>query len=229
MEKYEKMKSTDKAIFILKSIAKHDGKMAGIPSISTSALVNPFCTARRACNNTVCKNCYACKYLKLRKTLREKTERNTDFYTSVVLSDNDIPTINAAVFRFESFGEIYNTVQLQNYFNIAWNNEHCTFSLWTKNHDLVIDYCSKHTRPANLNIIFSSRYTNISDYNYLSEKYGLDFTDNCDAVFTVYDKQFAAENNIPIHCGGNRCIDCMRCYKHLANNNSTIEINELLK
>lgn len=220
---FENMTAADKAIFISQSISKHGGKMSGIPSISTSALCNEFCTSCSGCGLAP-QHCYAKKYIKLRPALAAKLESNTEFYTNIILSSNDIPTINAAICRFESFGELQNETQLYNYCNIAYNNEHCNFTLWTKRPEIIAAYAEKHVLPDNLNKIFSSPVINQSKYEEYMELYGGLFN----AVFTVYTKEYAAKHNININCGGRHCLDCMKCYGRM-DHNKPIEINELLK
>lgn len=221
------MTTAEKALFIRDSIAEHGGKMAGIPSISTSALENKGCTARRAINDAVCADCYACKYLNYRKTLREKCGRNHAFYTTADIKPEDVPRINACMFRFESFGELENVQQFQNYCTIAAVNKNTTFSIWTKQPNIIQEYTDNGGEiPNNLNIILSSRFINVSDAEYYRKKY---WTINYDAVFTVYTKEHAEKHNIPIQCGGNSCIDCGLCYSRFDHDDEPIEINELLK
>lgn len=219
----------DKKLFIADSISTHSGKMAGIPSISTSALENTICSARRQDNNTVCSHCYACQHLNYRKALKDKCKRNHDFFTTQLITAQDVPKINASSFRFESFGELQNVTQLQNYVTIANANVNTVFTLWTKNMDIVKTYaesniCDWHD---NFKIIASSRLLNISDYSYYCDEYYSLF----DAVFTVYTKEYAKEHNIDINCigGTGACLECGRCYDWSLNTDYPIEINEILK
>lgn len=224
---YDSMTAADKAIFINNSIAKHGGKMLNIPSISTSALVNEFCTSCNGCGLAATGKCYAKKYLKMRPTLAEKCARNTAFYTAVNLSDNDIPHINAAVARFESFGELENVQQFKNYCTIAWNNERCNFSMWTKRPEIIKEYDRNGgILPDNLNIILSSHAINKSDIDFYKSNYSGLF----DAVFTVYTKEYAQKHNIKIDCipGSGACMKCGKCYSK-AIQGQEMEINELLK
>lgn len=225
MINYNSMTSADKAIFISNSIAKHGGKMAGIPSISTSALNNEFCTSCTGCG-LAAKHCYAKKYLRLRPTLAEKCARNTEFYTTVNLTDDDVPTINASIFRFESFGELQNVQQLKNYCTIAEKNEHCRFVLWTKRTDILQAFDRAHNYlPDNFSIVLSSPVVNESyDVYELTDMWLINMVS---AVFTVYTKEYAEKHNIKINCGGNKCLECGRCYS--LDHSKIIFINELLK
>lgn len=201
--------------------------MLNIPSISTSALNNEYCTGRQGCGLAKAGKCYAQKYLKMRPTLADKCARNTAFYTTVNLNDNDIPRINAAIARFESFGELENVQQFKNYCTIAWNNEHCNFSIWTKRPEIIKAYdAAGGILPDNLNIILSSHTINKSDIDFYRANYSGLF----DAVFTVYTKEYAQKHNIKIDCipGRAACINCRKCYSKAIRDHKT-EINELLK
>ena len=104
------------------SIATHSGKMNGIPSISTSVLCNPNCAKNASIKGAICEKCYARGYAKMRKGLADKLKRNYEFYTTIALTVNDVPFINSAIFRFEAFGDLANTLQFANYCTIAKAN-----------------------------------------------------------------------------------------------------------
>lgn len=218
----------NKMIFINDSISRHTGKMEGVRSISTSALANPSCIARREDKNAICANCYACKYLKLRKTLREKCARNSIFYTTEHLQKEDIPRLNDKIFRFEAFGELENVTQLANYNNIAWYNPDTIFTLWSKRPDIIERFYTSEVRAYNFNIILSSRFINQSDYKYYLDNYGRGFFDG---VFTVYTKEHAEAHNIPINgrSGRGACNNCRLCYMERDHDREPFEINELIK
>lgn len=118
--------------YIEYSIATHSGKLSGIPSISTSVLCNPNCAKNAAVKGSVCAECYARGYAKHRSQLAEKLENNYRFYTSVNLTAGDVPFINSALFRLESFGDLANVQQFANYCMIAKANPQTRFVLWTK-------------------------------------------------------------------------------------------------
>lgn len=201
-------------------ITKHKGKMTGIDSISTSCLINPYCIARREQKGTVCQKCYAKKYLLLRPSLRDKMAINSELLTFQVLKDSELPILNNLVFRLESFGDLYNDIQLINYINLCNKNPHTMFALWTKN----IHICSqvfddmKVEKPNNLVIIYSSPLLNKKDMNF-------EYVTYVDHVFTVYQKKFAKDNDIQINCGANKCIECLKCYAK----DTDFYINEILK
>ena len=92
------------------NITKHGGKMDGIPSISTSCILNDRCQKRVSCDASVCHNCFAHSYMKFRKELREALERNFHILTERILTKEEIAALNINVcfFRFESFGDLNN-------------------------------------------------------------------------------------------------------------------------
>lgn len=214
----------EKLVYIQYSITEPSkgGKMDKIPSISTSALCNENCSSRSKNPACICSKCYARRDLSHKKTLRKKMECNTKFYTQYELTTVCIPLINNTVFRFESFGEIQNEIQVKNYFTIARKNKQCFFVLWTKEPGIIQTAKEKYNlrKPGNLRII-ASEYFIDSHFAYdAMKKYKF-----VDKVFSVYTKDFAAENNININCFG-KCIECMKCYDR---ENRERFINEYLK
>ena len=127
----------EKLVFIDYSISTHSGKMEKIPSISTSALDNVYCNARCKNSESICSKCYARRLLTMRKSLREKMNVNHKFYTTYEIPAIAVPHVNASIFRFESFGDVENALQVKNYYTIARNNKHCMFVLWTKNPHVI--------------------------------------------------------------------------------------------
>ena len=117
------------------NITTHSGKMEGIPSISTSCILNARCQKRVNCDKSVCNNCFAHSYMKFRKELREALERNFHILTEKILTKEEIATlnINASFFRLEAFGDLNNNIQLINYINICRYYKNTRFALWTKN------------------------------------------------------------------------------------------------
>lgn len=216
--------NTNKIIY---SICHHgnDTKMAGICSISTSCKLNTICMERAKDKRSICAHCYAQKLSGFRKTLRDKLEKNYDFYTTVELQPEDVPTLNYRVFRLEAFGDLQNILQFQNYCTIASANKNTMFTLWTKNAHLIRLYIKQGgIIPDNLYIVISSPYVN-KPYT-IADLQQLDYISFVDAVFTIYDKDFAREHNVNINCM-NRCNECMKCYslKH----GEVVFINELMR
>lgn len=219
--------SLEKRVFIEKSISIHSGKMEGIPSISTSVRLNPNCMRHQACGGSICEHCYANAYTGFRKSLREKLEFNTIFYTTLELEKRDIPLINSKYFRFESFGDLINTLQVKNYFTIARANPDTYFVLWTKNPDIIEKALRKYEMkvPSNFRIIVSELYINqsvsIQYFNRLKKLYPF-----INKLFSVYSPEYIENHKISINCGGKKCLDCMRCY---TKSDRTKLINEKLK
>lgn len=184
----------------------HQGKMSGMQSLSTSCTNNLFCITRAKNNDLVCSHCYAQRQMKIYKNLEKCLRRNTEILTTHVLEKDEIPFINAAFFRFESFGDLNNEIQVENYFNIAKKNKHTKFALWTKNPwiiEKVINNGGK--KPSNLQIVYSSPVINMCDDKQTVYPF-------IDKIFTAYSKEYIKENNIDINCGAKSCLACHRCY-----------------
>lgn len=212
--------------YILYSIAMHSGKMSGIPSISTSVLSNSLCSKHATVKGSICEKCYARNLVKMRKQLADKLTSNYEFYNSVALSVEDIPYINSAIFRFESFGDLSSVLHFANYCTIATANSQTRFVLWTKNPHLIFDYVNKGgVIPSNLYIIISSLFVNKSALD--GAKALNKVLPFIDGVFTVYDKKTIETDNIDINCGGRKCLECRRCYS--LEHGNIADIREQLK
>jgi hypothetical protein len=128
-----------------------------------------------------------------------------------------LPIINNIYFRFESFGDLNNDIQVINYFRICYKNPKVKFALWTKNPDYIAAAIGQgYEKPANLNIVLSSLFIN------KERKHKYSFVDK---VFTVYDPQHIEQNGIEINCGARNCFSCGLCYEK----NDVSIINEKLK
>lgn len=218
----QNLSSAEKQEYILYSISHHTGKMYGIDSISTSNLENPFCIARKDNKSFICYACYANTYLVMRKTLREKMVTNTMFYTLYEISEKDVPLLNNSVFRFESFGDINNGRQFKNFCTIAKVNNHCTFTLWTKNlHVIEREIKSGTGKPGNMIIIYS-----VPKLNWKATKRRFDRIRKrfpfIDKIFVVWDRKLAERENVVINCA-KKCLPCLKCYKREDNTNIIIE------
>lgn len=190
-------------------MTNHHGKMKGINSIGTSCANNPFCIKRRENGESVCSHCYAVTYMKMRASLKKHLSENADILTTRLLEGNEIPVTNANIFRFESFGDLYNVTHLANYLRICEKNPLTRFGLWTKNTWILNDAFNMKGvyRPDNLSIVVSSPMLN-KQMELDRKKYWF-----VDHVFTVYDKQFIEENKVDINCGAKECLSCQLCYK----------------
>lgn len=202
-------------------MTNHTGKMTGINSIGTSCANNPHCMKRRENKDSVCSKCYAETYMKMRKSLKEHLEENADILTTRLLKEREIPVTNAAVFRFESFGDLYNVTHLANYVLICEKNPFTRFALWTKNTWILDELFNENkiAKPDNLSIIVSSPMLN-KQLEIDREKLWM-----VDHVFTVYNKDFIDANNVDINCGARNCLGCQRCY----HKDTDFYVNEKLK
>ena len=207
----------------------HNDKMAGLCSISTSPLCNPHCEKRHNLPKEagcICSYCYSEIMNDRFARLRNKLIRNTELLTEQLIPVEDIPVLNSPTgfYRFEAFGDLINSIQVMNYFHFARYNPQTQFALWTKNPWIIKEAIEKHglKKPDNLIIVLSSPIINKAlDYNVMKQVYPF-----IDYTFTVYTKEYAAENNIKIVCGGNSCAMCGKCY--LASHDQR-NITELLK
>lgn len=202
----------------VKFTTEHSGKMTGMISLSSSPLANPLCMARSKCADLICSKCFSLAMNKRFKELKAMLLRNTEALTREIIPVKEWPLLNAMAFRLESFGDVSTEVQVMNYFNFARRNPKVTFAVWTKNAHIYREAIDAGFRkPRNLILIVSSPVIN--------ER--AEMPPFADKVFTVYDKSYAAEHNVPINCGARSCLACMRCYRK-GKNSETI-INELLK
>lgn len=192
-------------------ISKGSSKMEFIDNISVNPYDICFCLKRAVSKNikSVCSQCYAFYALNTFRKYRlpEKLHENSAVL-STILTDEYIPIINRAFFRFNSYGELINLNHLKNIYKIVEKNPFCNFSLYTKRIDFI------HKIPnvyKNLIIIYSSPYLNTVSK----------LPKGFDKVFTVYDKNSKTKK---INCYG-KCIKCQLCYTH----NKTRFIHERLK
>ena len=94
---------------------KHEGKMKGMASINTSVLCNEQCRKNASIPNSVCSKCYARKFLAYRPNVRDRYEENYTILTTQIIPMEDLPFLNNAFFRIESFGDVGNVTQAINY------------------------------------------------------------------------------------------------------------------
>lgn len=219
------------------SQSEHEGKLLGIPSISTSCLHNERCLARMKNGEAVCSHCFAMHLMEFRKALRDAMERNLEALSDHLFSDEELEGVTIHFtpkmlelnpnhyVRIESFGDVRNVIQARNYLRIAKANPWLKWGAWTKNDDLYGEAFELEGKPENLSMGYSSLKLNeIADITKLDQR----FVENLDFVFTVFTKEYAEEHGILINCGGRACRTCGTCYE--ANKSDGIKyINELLK
>ena len=192
----------------------HDAKMHGIISLGTYVGNNTFCLARcNNCDNAICKYCYANSLTKQRYCLKMKLIRIMAIFTNIELSKSDIPVIDNSIypfFRIESFGDIVNTIQVNNYNLLALCNSKISFTWWTKNPGIIQNAINNGmTLSDNIVIGLSSLYLNTPEID-KAQKYSF-----IRFLFTVYDDKYIEKNNVIINCGAKHCISCGICYKYL--------------
>lgn len=196
---------------------QHSGKMSGMVSISTSVTTNERCAKNAQIKGSICEKCFAAKQMRVFPSMEKPMVENQRILTSEVLPLEKLPTVNNLYFRFEAFGDLNNTIQVINYFNMCYKNPKTKFALWTKNPDFIAEAIAEgYPKPDNLNIILSSLFIN------QERKNPFQFVDK---VFTVYDPDFIEENKVEINCGARNCFDCGLCYEK----NGVQIINEKLK
>lgn len=203
----------------------HTGKMQDLKSISTSCKDNAQCALNAAIPGSICENCFSMDMHEMYgDNFYNKLHFNTLLYSVAVLPVDVLPELrNIQYFRLESFGDLNNSIQAANYFNIAKKNikNHVRFALWSKN-PRFIDQAIKagYKKPSNINIIYSSLFLNNGGTG-IMKKYSF-----IDRVFTVYTLEYLkAHPEIKINCGARDCFSCARCYKKSCDP----VVNELLK
>lgn len=214
MKDFNKMSDKEKILYLLCS--NHSGKMSGMVSVSTSVLENPHCQKRRACVGTICEKCYAGAQLQRYASQAKKLKLATEFFTSHIIDYDEIPLLNTLYFRFEAFGDLINSIQVVNYFNIARKNKAMRCALWTKNPWIVSYAMSEYgiEKPENLVVLISSPYINKKiDIEKIKAVYPF-----IDKVFTVYNNEYIDNNNVLINCGARECFTCLKCYSKFTEN-----------
>lgn len=210
---------------VLNICYNHTGKMAGMYSLSTSCTLNKYCLERAKNPDSICADCFAQSMFcnPWYKWALRRCEHNTKVLTESILDADDLPLINAHSFRFESFGDLQNTVQVINYFNICNLNPRVMFALWTKNPFIIANAIREgYAKPDNLIIIYSSPIKNKA-VSLEKIKAVFPFIDKVFTVWSTEDKAAAA--GVKINCGARACMKCLRCYTKGGDN----VISELLK
>lgn len=203
------------------------GKMEGVPSISTSCLVNPYCLARMKRGDAVCKACFAERILHGRKgnTMNPCLVDNFYLFNDQILDVKLLPRFYSylPIIRIESFGDVASVTQAINYINICKVNPSNRFAAWTKNDNFWKQAFELEGKPENLCLVHSSLCLNESETPVNPEI--------IDHVFTVYDKETAEfyGGESFINCGARSCLNCQRCYKKPEEPGFEFSIRELLK
>ena len=222
-EKFQTI-ATFKKEFGVHITTKHEGKMEGMASLSTSPLCNTFCKARCKCKGTICEHCYSVTMQKQYSELAKCLVRNYEVLTTRIIPVEKMPVLNYLMFRFESFGDVQNEKQFINYLNLCARNPRTQFTIWTKNTAIFERLFNRgyrgvvYSKPKNLLIVVSSSVVNMSvDIR----RYPF-----ADKVFTVYTEEYAKGHGISVNCGTRSCATCQMCYNRA---NRVKYVNELLK
>jgi len=195
-------------------ISNGSGKMLDIKSLNTNTLTNPFCQKMVKSKNKsiICTECYSDASLRtFRKNCVASWQQNSDILSGGLIPQHMLPTILDAFFRFSSHGELINLTMLENFHNIALHNPHCSFALWTKRKDLINQFYGDLVmgKPSNLILIYS---------NPIIDRVMAKPPKFFDRTFNNVSKDSAIDQN----CTGQKCRDCLLCYK--PNNGVTIII-----
>lgn len=203
-------------------------KLAGLTSISTSALDNKFCMAKKLQamlhpeKNIICRFCYAITQQRQQIGVMLCGIRNKKILSSVLIPIKyfkyaDVGTDKNQ--RIEAFGDVDNTTQTRNYIRLckAWLKKF--FAAWSKNTLIWFQSFEIEGKPVNLCFVVSSLIINVIQP--IAEKY-MCYVDH---RFTVFEKQFAKDHDIKINCGGRKCLGCLLCYRK----NNVFDIYELKK
>lgn len=198
----------------------HTGKMEGMWSLSTSCNLNRYCIARHKNGDSICAKCFAVRQTSYQKTLAKKLEKNTELLTKEVIDEEYFPIVPLNIFRLESFGDLNNIIQIQNYFNFAKRNPETIFALWTKNAFLFPEARKVGiAKPDNIIIVESAPFINtpIKPSDIWVDK-----------VFVVWDKSYKGCDFINCRKGDGkdkRCVECQNCYRF----DGPKVINEIVK
>lgn len=200
------------------NISKHSGKMEGIKSLSTFKNFNENC--KRLAKNplSICSHCYVDGTIKRYETkqgnnLEKALVDNHKLLTSRLLTKEEIIRLslfNENYFRFESFGDLNNDIQLENFVNIAKYYKNTQFALFTKHYDIVYRYVKNKKMPSNINLVLSGIFLN-NPFNTAIVGYIKKYHKNT-ITFVVYDEETAQETNTRINCQ-KKCGTCLNCYK----------------
>lgn len=182
-------------------ISQMSGKLEGFQSISTNTLSNPFCQKMEKIKGSPCQFCYSFNMMRtFRQSIVGPLQHNSEYLSSHIMNEHEIPRILDAYFRFSSHGELINLIHFTNYVLITIKNPHCTFALWTKRKDIV----KKYTKPIPENMILVYSNPRVDAIMKKPPK-GFHKTFN-----NVSPGRFLKRQN----CTGQKCKDCLTCYKH---------------
>lgn len=208
--------------------SKRASKLAGLTSVSTSALDNKFCMAKKLQamlhpeKNIICRYCYAITQQRQQIGVMLCGIRNKRILSGGLIPVKyfkyaDVGTDENQ--RIEAFGDVDNMTQSRNYIRLckAWLKKF--FAAWSKNTLIWFQSFEIEGKPVNLSFVVSSLIVNIIQP--IADKY-MKWVDH---RFTVFEKKYAEKHGIKINCGGRKCLTCLLCYRK----NNIFDIYELKK
>lgn len=205
------------------------GKMKDVYAFSTLSLVNPMCQARMKNKRLVCNKCYVKKSLYIWAILNYV--QNSYILMNFELPIEWIPVIRDSVrakhpfIRIESFGDLFNVLQAENYLRIVYANPSFHFGIWTKNPNYFAQAVDKYGKPENLKSTLSVSEVGLNHMDWKRwEKY---FDHIFRVVETQEEKDFVLANNrhaYPCKCGNRSCIECHMCYDSDPEYNEAVEL-----
>lgn len=191
------------------------GKMKDVYAISTLSLCNALCLKRMQNSRLVCAHCYVKKSLYICAVLNYV--QNSFILMNYELPTDWIPVFNPAIadkhpyIRIESFGDLANVLQAENYIRIVYANPVFKFGAWTKNPAFMARAIIKYGKPCNLSTVFSMSVVDAMDTNTRFDR----FFDHKFIVVTnqnIKDSFLLKDGFYPCKCGKRSCIECHACY-----------------
>jgi len=186
-------------------ISKHEAKLEDIDSINLWCECDP---ELRADPGSVCHKCYwYTRHRVCYHNLNDAMKRNLKVFNKLIPID-EMPWMNAAYFRYSSFGDISKLVHARNFIALAAANKHCNFGWWTKRPELIEKAVLKDNYwPGNLVLNVSAKYLN------KPMKYVPCFADRQFVVWTKdkIPKQKQINKEVEYICK-KQCKDCLVCY-----------------
>lgn len=133
------------------SISGGNSKMGEIPSVSLPPITT--CRANAPC----AKKCYAARYARMRKSVREAYARNYEIWkTNPALYWLQVEAAAAITkyFRFHVSGDIPDAQYFADMIGLAKRQPETSFLCFTKKYEIVNEYAGE--LPNNLHIVFSA-------------------------------------------------------------------------
>lgn len=140
----------------------------------------------------ICGECYAARDERFHHKVREAYEKQGDELRSHIFSREEIPQKfqPGEVVRINAYGDLENgergIIQFINYLNIAYQNPHTYFTMWTKQPHVIKQTFERigYRKPKNLKLIYSNGLVNKV---MLQAPRGYPFMDG---VFNVVDSEY---------------------------------------